>query len=57
MNDLVDDTVVVQVGEQHFTYNWLLILIALVAWMEPVDYQGMQVETVKVCKGARYQNI
>ena len=30
----------------------LLILIALVAWMEPDDYQGMDVEAVKVCKGA-----
>ena len=27
------------------------------AWMESVDYQGMEVEAVKVCKGARYQNI
>ena len=52
MNQLVEDVVEVQEGEHTFTYSWLLILIALVAWMEPVDYQGMDVEAVKVCKGA-----
>ena len=25
--------------------------------MEPTDYQGIEVEEVKVCKGACYQNI
>ena len=48
---------VVQEGERAFTYSWVLILIALIAWMEPVDYEGMDVEAVKVCKGARYQNM
>ena len=57
LNQLVEDTVEFQVGECSFTYSWLLILIALVAWMEPDDYQGMEVEAVKVCKGARYQNL
>ena len=40
-----------------FTYRWLLILITLVAWMESIDYQGMDLEAVKVCKGSHYQNI
>ena len=57
MKQSAKDAVVVQVGERPFTYSWLLILIALVAWMELVDYQGMDVKEVKVCKGARYQNI
>ena len=48
--------VAIQDGEKPFTYSWLLILIVLVAWMELVDYQGMEVEVVKVCKGERYQN-
>ena len=26
-------------------------------WMEPYDYQGMEVEEVKFCKGAHYQNL
>ena len=43
---------VVQAGERPFTYSWLLILITLVAWMDLDDYQGMDVEAVKVCKGA-----
>ena len=57
LNQLTEDVVVVQDGERTFTYSYLLILIALVAWMEPVDYQGMEVEELKVCKGARYQNL
>ena len=47
----------VQAGLHPFTYSWLLILIALMSWMEPDDYQGMEVDAVKVCKGARYQNL
>ena len=27
------------------------------AWMEPVDYQGMDVAAVKVCMGALYQTL
>ena len=52
MNQLVEDVVAVEAGEQSFTYSWLLILIALMAWMELDDYQGMEVEAIKVCKGA-----
>ena len=51
------DVVAVQYGERPFTYSWLLILIMLVAWMESIDYQGMEVEVVKVCKGTRYKNL
>ena len=40
-----------------FAYNWLLILIAPVAWMEPDDYQMIDVDAVNICKVARYQNI
>ena len=40
-----------------FSYSWLLILIALVAWMEPEDYKSMTVDAAKVCRGARYQNL
>ena len=47
----------VQQGERSFTYSWLLILNLFMAWMEPVDYQGMDVEVVKVCTGECYQNI
>ena len=57
MNHLAEDMVTVQEEERQFTYSWMLILIALVTWMDPVDYQGMEVEVVKVCKGAHYQNI
>ena len=45
-------------GEKRlFAYNWLLILIALVTWMEPDDYKGMNVDVVKIYKGTRYQNL
>ena len=57
LNQLTEDALVVQAGERSFTYKWLLILFALVAWMELEDYQRMEVEAVKVCKGARYQNL
>ena len=57
LNQLTEDAVAVQDGEHPFMYSWLLIIIALVAWMEPMDYQGMEVEAVKVCKGTRYQNL
>ena len=46
-----------QEGAISFTHNWLLILIVLVAWMEPDDYEGMDVEVVEVFKGSRYQNL
>ena len=37
LNQLTEDAVVAQAGERSFSYSWLLILIALVAWMEPED--------------------
>ena len=46
-----------QEGKRPFTYSWILILIALVGWMEPKFYQGMEVEKFITCKGARYQNL
>ena len=56
LNRLLEDALVAQTG-RPFSYSWLLILIALVAWMEHKDYQPMTVEAVKVCHGARYQNL
>ena len=57
MNQLTDDALAVQVGKGPFTYRSFLILIVLVAWMKPEDYQGMDVEEEKVCKGAWSQNL
>ena len=52
LNQLTEDVVLVQAGERPFTYSWLLILIALLAWMEPEYYQRMMAEAIEVCKGA-----
>ena len=49
----MEDAKAAQAGARSFTYSCLLILIALVAWMEPEDYQGMDVKAVEVCKGAK----
>ena len=57
MNQLVEDVEAAQAGARSFTYNWILILIVVVAWMEPEDYQGMDVKVVEVWKGAKYQNL
>ena len=54
LNQLTKDVVAFQDGERPFTYNLLLMLIALLAWMDPEDYQHMDVEAVKVCKGDQY---
>ena len=40
-----------------FTYSWILILIALVGWMEPTHYQGMETKVVNVCRGVQYKNL
>ena len=56
LNQLLKDVLISQDGKS-FSYSWLLILIALVAWMELEDYQPMEVDAVKVCHGARYQNL
>ena len=56
LNQLLEDALAAQTG-WPFSYSWILILIALVAWMEPKDYQPMTVEEVKVCHGAHYQNL
>ena len=52
LNQLMEDAVTAQAGERPFSYSWLLILIDLVSWMEPEDYQHMSVVAVKVCKVA-----
>ena len=56
LNQLLEDVLAAQDG-WSFSYSWLLILIALVSWMEPEDYQLMIVHAAKVCQGARYQNL
>ena len=48
LNQLTKNAVVAQDREQPFSYSWLLILISLVAWMEPENYQPMFIEAVKV---------
>ena len=53
----MEDAKAAQEGARSFTYSFLLILIALVAWMEPYEYQGMDIKEIEVCKGARYQNL
>ena len=53
----MEDAKAAQAGARSFTYSFLLILIALVAWMEPEDYQGMDVKAIEVYKGVRYQNL
>ena len=57
LNQLTKDVVIAQVRERYFSYSWLLILTALVALMEPEDYQSMVVEAAKVWKGAQYPNL
>ena len=56
LNQLLSDALTAQRGHP-FSYSWLLILIALVAWMELEDYQPMMVEATKVCHSTRYQNL
>ena len=56
LNQLLEDSLAVQ-ARRPFSYSWILIIIALVAWMEPEDYQPMAVDAVKVCRSARYQNL
>ena len=56
LNQLLEDVLVAQTG-WPFSYSWILILIALVAWMELKDYQPIAVEVVKVFWGACYQNL
>ena len=57
LNQLIEDAIAVQARERPFTYSWLLILIALVSWMDPEDYQRMMVEAIEVCKNARCQKL
>ena len=57
LNQLTEDAMILHVRKNAFMYSWFLILIALVAWMEPEDYQGMDVAVNQVCKEMRYQNL
>ena len=51
LNQLLEDALVSQNG-WTFSYSWLLILIALITWMEPEDYHPMTIEAETVCQGA-----
>ena len=57
MSWIVEDAKATHAGARSFTYSSLLIFIMLVGWMEPKDYQGMDVKAIEVCRGARYQNL
>ena len=57
LNQMMEDAMLVQEGKRPFTYSWLLILIALMGWIEPTYYQGMDVEVTQTCRGERYQNL
>ena len=57
LNELMEDTVLVQEADNPFTYSWFLILIMMVGWMEPTHYQGMEVDVVNICRGTRYKNL
>ena len=54
LNHLLEDGVDAQAGEHIFSYSWLLILIALVAWMELEDYQPVSVFMENLCKVTLY---
>ena len=56
LNHLLNNALGAQ-SRHPFSYSWLLILISLVAWMEPKDYQPMTIEAVKVFHGAHYQKL
>ena len=57
LSQFMEDAMIVQEGKWKFRYSWLLILIALVTWMELANYQGMDVAVGQVCKDAMYQNL
>ena len=56
LNQLLNDALATQ-SERPFSYSWILIIIALVSWMEPEDYQPIMFEETQVCRYARYQNL
>ena len=53
----MEDDALAQEGRRQFSYSLLLILIALVGWMEPKYYQGTYIEAVNTCKEEWYKNI
>ena len=57
LNKLMEDIVLAQEVGKPFTYSCLLILITLVGCLEPTHYQGMEVDVVNICRGARYMNL
>ena len=57
LNQLMEEIILVQEGIIPFPYSWLLILIALVGWMEPKYCKGIDIEAVNISRGAWYKNI
>ena len=57
LNQLMEDVVLAQEVGNSFTYSSLLVLIALVGWMDLTHYQGVEVDMVNICRGARYKNL
>ena len=55
LNELLEDVVESQEKGNAFDYSWLIILISFVAWVEPPNYQV--VDLLVRCTGARYHNV
>ena len=53
---MIDDVKQAREEEKSkFHYSWLLILISFILWLDPPDYQSMDVPIV--CLSAKYQNL
>ena len=52
LNEFLQDVISTQEEGTPFHYAWLIILISVIIWDEPADYQ--QVELHVPCRGARY---
>ena len=46
LNELLVDSIEVQEQGKPFAYCWILILIYFVAWDEPPNYQGMEMNVL-----------
>ena len=56
LNDVLEDAVQAQEeSKTKFHYSWLLILISFVVWLDPSDYQPLDVPVF--CHDVKYQNL
>ena len=53
----MDDIELAQEVSKSFTYSYILIFIVPGGLMEPILYEGMQVDTINICQGVRYKNL